>query len=382
MAVEDEGAPAGAVGLSDDDLDSIVEAELDAVPGARDEPDDDDLPSQPDAGADKEEPDTRARPAAQRGARPEARPHAGQPAQSQPATQTPPAGAQPTVDKPFEVRASRGVQKFERWVEKADGSVVVPKEEVNVLRQRLASQIEMSDVLPKRVKELERTLQRTQKERSDKEVEAEAVLKLFDGLKGKETDEQLWEWVKKFKASLPKLEIEMEKEKLQRDRQLLHEERNPTLSPEEQREQFDVGVTNELNETFRRLVASEEAKLLGNDGIRELYERWKAKAHRLVVRAAADEPENGIKKGDPIFDDDDIIDDFMTRVKVAQRAQGSMNAADRNAQLNADRNSNSPPPVPAARRPNGLTRQSRQFKGSERENFRNAFLSGELDDPE
>lgn len=297
--------------------------------------------------------------------------------------ETPEEGAAPvaTAERPFTFKGAGQVHSLPGAVEQPDGSVRIAKDGAERLRQTLASAVGIQQDWKTQRRTLEKELRTARESRADKDIEAESIVTLFQDVRTM-TPEERWEWANEFDASAPKLELEIEKQKLERDRQMLQRERaGPELSPDEQREQVQETLTTELRSTFQRLMSSPEAKTLSHDDQLALWNKWSKKADRLVSMADRDMPEYGITKGEPYFDDQDVVDDFVDRVTVRSQARGTLSAADKNKEMNADQHrGNAIPPVAKGRTPASTGKKTaKKLKGKD---FERAFMRGQLDDLE
>ena len=308
-----------------------------------------------------------------------------------PASETLPEGAAATTaenvsttgSKPFKFTGAGQEMTLPGATELADGTVRIGKEGAAKLRQTLASAVGIQSDWKEERKKLHRQLHAATESKSDREVEAEHITTLFEKLH-EMTPEERYEWAANFVQNTPKLEVEIAKAKLERDRRLWERERSGAPVTEvEQAEQVQAVLHEELASTFRRLIASPDAANLTDEDKRELWDKWSKKPQRLMVRAAQDMPDIGVKAGDYYFDDEDVADDFRTRAKLRGQVKPILNAANRNAQANADlqrRPGNPIPPTVRTRQPVGdQVKKPVKLKGKE---FEKAFMSGKLDDKE
>jgi hypothetical protein len=381
--------PEGVYSPSDDELDELVEATGDegtapdpAPEPARPAPDaesasvtpEDDETDNAAAGEHDEDDELERQPA---------------PADGEPLPDADPAAppaAIPPGAKPFTYSASKGQHTLPGALELADGSIVIAKDAQPEFRRFVASSHELRAHFTQFQRDTQRKLQQAETARVARAEEAEAVYGLFTELK-KMSPEERWEFFQKFDEEAPKLELAIEKKKIAADRKALEEERaGPQPTPEEQQEQVQQLLTSELNATFRSLAEQADAKLFTRDELIALYQKWAKRPQRLARTLSADEGE--FKKGQTIFDDSEVWEDFGLIANVKRRAGAApapVGAAARNAALNADQSkrANPIPPVVTPRRPAaGQARNSDgTFKGNEgRKKFKQDFMRGDLDD--
>jgi hypothetical protein len=389
--------PEEAVALSDDDLDELVTdalADEDGPSGASEERADRGRPARKrgDAddgsdlrveapkpgveGEDDEEREAReAREATDAAAR---QPVEGEEEGDEAERAGAPAAGEP---KPFTYKAIGKEFTLPGAFERPDGAVEFKKEAVPQFRQALSGILQREQQARDQLRSTRQELARAKDERTDKDIEADAVLALFKDLRGKTDPNDIWKWAQDFVANLPTLENKVEKAKIERDRKALEAERaGPKLSAEEEAEAFTDSVQTELRSTFQTLFKHPDAKLLSQEEKTQLWQKWLRKAASLVGRADADDPQGRWKKGDLFFDDTDIAEDFADRVAVRKRAGTAATAAERNAALNADqRRGKAPPPTVGQRRPREEG-TGNQPKKRDRKQFKEAFMAGKLDE--
>lgn len=374
--------PEGAYTPSDDELDDLVntasgedgtddEVELpespaapstDAAAPARASTETDQTPGAPGTTTegddeDDDEPETgRAAPAAEPA--PDAQP------------------APPPGSKPFQFKASGQERVLPGALELADGSVAIPKTEVGRFRSTLASAVEIQGQFTRYQRETRRQLEGLQAERNEKDVAADAIAAQFAELETMDED-QLWEWVQKFRADIPKLKQDIREAQLtHREKMIEAKAKPPEPTPEERTEQRQQALTNELAATYRRVADVAEVKqYLTKEELDKIFQKHSRRLERLVTTADADDPDNGIKKGQTLFDDTEVLEDIDIAISLKKKA-GAGGAAARNAALNADVRNNIPP---APRR--ATTGAAAGGKG-DKPWSKKAFLAGELDDEE
>ena len=223
--------PEGAVALSDDDIDSLV----DEVEGKTGSPAADTVEASETADTGVESQDE-ASPTG------ELEVEVRKEGIDEEAETPPPEGAAPppvtgpVTEKPFQYRAARETFSFPGATELSDGTVKVTKEGVGQLREVLGSYVGIQKEWKTQRRDLERQLRTVQEDRSAKDVEADQVIGLFTELRGM-TPEQRWDWANEFDAKAPKLELAIERAKIDRERKEVERLRNgPELSEEEARE--------------------------------------------------------------------------------------------------------------------------------------------------
>jgi hypothetical protein len=228
--------------------------------------------------------------------------------------------------KPFKFKASGAEHTFQGVEELEDGTLRVSKEATPQFRGVLASYVELQRTSKEERRNLQRAINRKEKE-----------------LEAKQNGQQ-------------------------------------DLLPEEAEEQLQNTLQQEVYSTFTRLLALPEPKALPNEDRKALYEKWQKRALKLAVRATQDMPEIGVKKGQLYFDDSDIVDDFNDRLALLKRAKGTVTAAQRNAKMNADQGrGRTPPPVVRGGRPPAGKGTEKKDLGRDRKGFKKKFLAGELD---
>lgn len=299
------------------------------------------------------------------------------------AASAPPA-AIPPGSKPFTYQATKGTHTLPGAHELPDGSVLIAKDALPDFRRTLASEAELRTNFVQFRRDTQRKLQAVETARVKREEEAEAVYKLFGEIR-KMSPEQRWDYFQKFDEELPQIELSIERKKIDNDRaELERAKAGPELTEEEQQEQVQQFAAAELNTTFKTLEQHPDAKLFTRDELIDLYKKWAKRPQRLT--RVAEQDGDGFKKGQVLFDDTDVFEDFQLLVGIKRRAAqaaGGSGAAARNAALNADQDGKNkiPPVVPPARPAGPGTPRERTFKG-DRKGFKNAFLAGDLDDKE
>jgi hypothetical protein len=348
-------SPEGSVEISDDELDNLVnEVEADAAPESTDDPetqstdpatadesDEDDGPASSGAGDEDEDEqdDSHAAPAAQVAAAP--------------------------AGKPFQFKASGSTHELPGARELADGSIVVPPTAKAQLLQRLASQVELSSNFRTLQRDTSRQIARLKAERTDKDIEAEAVIKLMSDIAGM-TPEQRFDYFDDFDKQIPALQLDIQRQQLERDRKALAEERNPTPLPEEAQEQRQGQLDAALRGTYARVMAHPDIKLLNVEDVNRVFQKHAARADRLVVK----------DKDGEAFDDTEVIDDINLLLDIRKRQPTT--ARTQNAVRNADKNAI--PPVVRGTVPTGNAKgKGQQSYAGKQADFKRDFLKGDLD---
>ena len=366
-------SPEGAVDLSDSDIDDLVnEVQGDSTDAATDTADD----STDDSNeVQQDEPDTDDETG--EGAQEEE-------ADTEDAQAPPPEGERPPpratgTERAFTFKGAGQVHALPGAVEQPDGTVRIAREGAEQLRQTLASAAGIQHEWKTQRRHLERENRTLKEGRNDRDIEAEQITTLFQDVREMSPEER-WEWANAFDAKAPQLEIQIEKEKLERARaEFERDRRGPELSNEEQRERITETLTGELKSTFQRLMATPEAQSLSQDDKVALWNKWAKKPDRLVSRAEQDMPEAGIQRGEHYFDDQDVVDDFMDRVTVRSQAKGTLTAAQRNDAMNADQRRGNPiPPVARGRQP--VSDGKKNTKKLTKKEYEREFMKGHLDD--
>jgi hypothetical protein len=269
--------------------------------------------------------------------------------------------------KPFQFKASGGTHVFPGAQELPDGSVVIAKDSQAEFRRVLASERELRQNFQKTVSQHRRELDEAKKVRTAKDVEADAVFKLFGDLK-KMTPEERFDFFQDFDQRAPQLELEIQREQLKQEREALERQKaGPEPTPEERQEQLQTVLVGELNATFQRLAALPELKQLTRDDLAGVYQKWQGKTDRLLRQLTADDPATGMKKGEWVFDDSDIVDDIKFLLKVKEGASRSSGAAAANAARNGD--TNAAPPVVAGGRIPAAPAKPKQGARFDRDKF-------------
>lgn len=370
-----------AVALSDADLDELVQTAEDDT--TDDPPEDTTERTAPDAPApDKAQTETAA---------PDA---AGEPADDDEDDEDEPetAGAPPaegvTADaapvipgaKPFQFKASGAERVLPGAFELPDGSVAIPKAEVGRFRSTLASAVEIQGQFQRYQRDTRRQLEELKAERNEKDVAADLVAGLFAELEGKSEDE-LWEWVRSFVADAPKIRQDIRDHQLTlREQQLDRRAKGPEPTPEEVQERRTQVLTTELTATYERVATVPQVKkYLTKDELDRIFQKHSKRLDRLVTKADADDPTLGVKKGQEIFDDTEVLEDIEIAINLKKRMGGQAPAA-RNAALNADRtrgnNGNVIPPAPRR----GTAGATAAAAGADKPWSKKDFMAGKLDD--
>jgi hypothetical protein len=404
--------PNAAPELTEEDFDKIVDEEIRSMPGGStedpgnapaDDPSDDeglqpdtgDAPAQPADGDDiPEDEGSEPAPAAAPSAVVPAAPAA--PARAAPPAPAPPA---PVPDRPFQYKAMGAEHTLPGATVLADGRLVIAPTAVPDLAKTLASQRELQTNFQKVTRQHAAALEEAKREGSEKIAEAEAMRAYMADLLAMDPDTR-YEALQKLEQDMPRLQAEVrekeitkERERLAAERKAFEEERaGPKPTQEEQAKQFVQTVHNELANTYNRLKQDPDAKLLSAEEYNAVFAKHAKKPNRLIVRAEADDEAAGIKKGDYLFDESELIEDLELAVKIKKEAMAAAGAsappaptgaAAVNAARNADKPVNViPPVVPPAAPVNPAPRQGGKKKPMSKAEFRRKFTAGELDDPD
>lgn len=334
-------------------------------------------PASPDPAAQADTSEATPEPDTSLAGAPEAAPAGTDPVVAEAAV--PPAPAEPAAPaaspegKPFQFKASGGTHVFPGATELPDGSVVIAKDAQNEFRRVLAHERELRQNFQRTVSQHRRELNDAKTARTAKDVEADRIAKEFAHIASL-TPEQQWDYFQDFKAKIPQLELEIQREQIKQEREALERQKaGPEPTPEEQQEQARGTIIGFLNERFREFAKAPEIKQLTKDELRMVYERWQSQPERLVRQATEDDPsgKGGYKTGDWIFDDRFLTDDinFLLKAKEGSRANG---AAAINAARNGDTNA-APPVVTGGRLP------ASPAKPKNKPFDREAFLRGDDD---
>jgi hypothetical protein len=303
---------------------------------------------------------------------------------AEPPTEPEPAApaAQAPKGKPFKFKASGAEHTFQGVDELPDGTLRVSKDATPQFRGVLASYVELQRTSKEQRRNDQREIIRLRRERSDKDLEADAITKLFKDLETM-SHEDRWVWAENYVENKKALELDIKQQQLDRKEKALAErDKGPELLPEEEQEILTQSAQREVHATFQRLLALPEAKHLPAEDRKALYEKWSKRAAKLATRATEDMPEIGVKKGQMYFDDSDIVDDFNERVALLKRATGTVTAAQRNAQRNADQQGQRrtpPPTIRGGKVPTGPAGKPGKDLRGDKKGFKKKFLAGELD---
>jgi hypothetical protein len=232
---------------------------------------------------------------------------------------TPPAAA--AGAKPFTFKAVGGEHPLPGATELPNGSVVIAPEAVTDFRRFAASATELRQNFVKLQRDSARELKRVQEQRTAKDIQADASIALMAEVFAMDPD-QRYEWAMKLDEERPKLEAQIREQQLDaREKEIEARSRGPELSPEERREQFAGLATAELNKSFQTIMSSPDAKLLTQDEAKAIYTRWVKRLDVLARPAEADDPALGIKKGQLVFDDTEVVNDFLFALDMKKRHQ-------------------------------------------------------------
>lgn len=283
--------------------------------------------------------------------------------------------AEPPKGKPFRFKASGAEQVFNGLEELEDGSFKGTPEAAQTLRTLLASHTELRRTSTEERRRLTRELNAAKNDRTAKDIEADKITGIFADLIGKKSEDEVFQWATDFLAKIPEYKAAIKEAQLEaREKALEARAKGPELLPEEQEEIRDRAIQGELQVTFQRLFKLPEAKFLTPEDRSWLQQKWAKRGNHLVQKQGTDE----------IFDDQDVVDDFIDRVKIRQQNANLLTARQRNEERNGDQDSRSangaPPVVRGGRRPaeGGRPEKKPYGRGQKRE-FKKAFMQGTLD---
>lgn len=278
-------------------------------------------------------------------------------------------------EKPFQFKASGAEHAFEGAYEQADGTVRLDPAGAKNFRGLLGSYVEQQRQYKENTRNLRQQLERATKDRSDKDIEADAVVGLFKDIE-KMSPEERWAWAEGFKDRQSELALAVKEEKLKRDQAAWEREKSgPAPTEEEQSEQQQATITTEVNASLERILAHPDAKFLTAADRQALREKWLKRGSKLVTKLEKDDPVTGAKKGQFLFDDQDIVDDFADRVGVRQEAAKLNDLARKNAALNGKQQI---PPTVRGGKP-AASGGKKKVDVKDRKKFKKAFLRGDLD---
>jgi hypothetical protein len=381
--------PQGAYSPSDDDLDALIEESgagddtPDPAPEARSSaPSGDPAGNRPDpdpanaAVATHDEDDEPQR-------QPEGEPTGEEEGAPAAAAEAPP--AVPPGSKPFQVKAAGGEHVLAGALELPDGSVVIAKDAQPEFRRFVASAVELQKNFTQLRRNSQREILTLKQAQTDRDLESGVIVEEWKKFLGM-TPEQRWDYVQQLDAEAPTIQTAIERKKLDRDRDALKREREgPPLLDEEKEEQVQQLATNELAGTFRTLATHADAKLFTEDELQKLWAKWARRPQRLTRTATEDG--DGWKKGQTVFDDTEVWEDFALLADVKKKAAakaGPTGAAARNAALNADQTGKTriPPVVTPTRPAPGDGRKKQPSFAGNKKGWKKEFMAGSLDDPE
>lgn len=313
----------------------------------------------------------------------------------------PPAPALPEGAKPFTFKAEKQEFAFPGIHETVEGSLIVAKESSGQLRQFLAEAVAARTRWPQERRTYEKRIKQLEREKTEgrtaKDVEADAIIAEFERL-ATLPEGELYGAVESFRENLPNLRLQVEKKKLEHDRAEFDRQRNgQPATPEDEEEQLYESLSTEVRSTLDKLLAHPAAKFLTDEDKAEFRQVWTKRAPTLLRRATADDPEAGIKKGEVVFDDDDLVNDFRRTIRIRKdahdRAEAARKADAENRKRNIDQTRAGNPLPPVVGR--GSTAGAQERKGPadtddspraqrrrKKRSAREKFLAGELDEPE
>lgn len=286
------------------------------------------------------------------------------------------------ASKPFEFKANGATQVLPYAQELPDGSVVIPKDSRDEFRRELETARGLAQQFKRTKSEWDRQLNQARTQRTEKDSEAEAVIGMMTELL-KKTPEEQWQYLQEFQGNVPKLQLDLERKAIQEERKRIEEvAKGPQKSVEEQEEEILQSVGSELDVTFQYVEQQDEFKVLTPQEKAAVKARFLKNPARLVRQAQDDNPALNVKAGDLLFDPTELLEDLKFMAGTKKSVQGVSKAAARNAAMNADQKSVNPiPPTPKSKPPVGQPRdKAGKFKGARDQNFRDAFMRGDLDD--
>lgn len=290
-----------------------------------------------------------------------------------------PAIEEPKPGKPFRFKASGADQVFQGLEELEDGSFKGSPEAAQTLRTLLASHIELRKTSTEERRRLTRELNSAKGDRTGREIEADKIASIFEGLIKLQSEDEVFQWATDFLKKVPDHKAAIKEAQLEaREKALEARAKGPELLPEEEEERFEDAVRGELGVTFKRLFELPEAKFLTPEDRQWLQGRWSTRGKMLVQKQAGQ---------DPIFDDQLVVDDFIDRVKIRQQNANLLKTRQANETRNGDRptrdTSPIPPSVRSGRRPtSGGEGKKKQYGRGQKREFKKDFLKGDLDTPE
>lgn len=380
--------PEGAFHATDDNLDELV-AEIES----EDElltPDPDDEPAAPARTTPVADKPPQERPAASLGAgEDDEDDDDGQPAAPVASAPAAPAPAPPVGAKPFQFKSRGADHALPGALELPDGNVLIPKTARDEFARRLASQVELESNFRTMQRENTRERARLAKERTDKDIESDAIIKEWQHVASLSPDEQ-WEYFENFRTRQPEFNLAVEKQKLEQREKALLERQNPTKLPEELAEERQTELATEFANTRARFMAVPEVQALPEAIRNRIFAKYENRLDRLIVKDKV--VRDGKEVEVDVFDDTEVAQDLELAVELRKSAAPAApkdppapresDAAARNRVRNADMNVI--PPTVRERRPraDGQPRDNAgRFKGDRRA-FKDAFMKGDLDAPD
>jgi hypothetical protein len=118
-------------------------------------------------------------------------------------------------------------------------------------------------------------------------------------------DAELIHAVREFRAAYPILQERAQNNLLRR--QLAERDRAAQPDPEEQRAQLEASLRASLDDGFAEVRKQPWAKGLTDDDIKDLRAAAEELGTAFVVAAPADDPDNGIRKGEPLFHEEKFL---------------------------------------------------------------------------
>jgi len=288
------------------------------------------------------------------------------PAPEAPAASAPAAASEEGT--PFSFKAT-GRDHALPWArERADGSVAITKEGANEFRRILAHERELTTNFRQLQRDSQRQLREAQTARSEKEVQADAVLGLFTDI-FRLTPEQRFQYLQEMEGNFPRLQIDLDRRTLAEQQKELERQRTgPKLSEEEQQEQLLDGARTALDEDWTQIRQDAALKDLPEPIARRIFDRYATRPQFLIrqVNDPQEAQQLGVQVGQVIYDGREMRQDMLDALAIHKPATPPAvpaAAAARNAALNADQVKRTTNPIPPAPRAAALSGQPRNGNG-------------------
>lgn len=237
------------------------------------------------------------------------------------APDTPPSDDQPAPDQattPFVLKADGIEVQVEGAHVSADGVISIDKEtwQRNV-QPYLANRGALESRYAGQVAEIQRRLDATQSERSEKEAQADKLVSHFETLLGQGPD-AVWKWLQDFEANRGTLEAELRAATAEQKVQA-YESESQQVAAQQAVEAYQQWWPTYLDEAVSSFVEHEDFKELGLDpkAIGETLRGFGD--HRLFYTAGEDIPNLGAKKGDIVLDWEFVGRHIQTHANTVRR---------------------------------------------------------------